>query len=204
MYKENVPVDAYKPPEISQDSNINERVAALESWALKVDNRLNYFDKKISVVDNLEARIEEYSVKHLQRNLIRILSDDVNSDAVAEKLKRHFDRNYVSNEQISLISQEIHERLLNSWQTEMNEDKIRQIVQDYLYDVEKKQMEIIVTKIREYVGEVESRGVMRSSQMDLEEVKNMVMGMLQVYDADRTGKVDYALESAGSIKQPFI
>ncbi|XP_061377220.1 klaroid protein-like isoform X2 [Danaus plexippus] len=197
MYKENVPVDAYKPPEISQDSNINERVAALESWALKVDNRLNYFDKKISVVDNLEARVEEYSVKHLQRNLIRILSDDVNSDAVAEKLKRHFDRNYVSNEQISLISQEIHERLLNSWQTEMNEDKIRQIVQDYLYDVEKKQMEIIVTKIREYVGEVESRGVMRSSQMDLEEVKNMVMGMLQVYDADRTGKVDYALESAG-------
>ena len=37
------------------------------------------------------------------------------------------------------------------------------------------------------------------SHVDLDEIKKMVAGMLDVYDADKTGLVDYALESAGII-----
>jgi len=35
--------------------------------------------------------------------------------------------------------------------------------------------------------------------ISLENVKNMVKSELETYDADKTGKTDYALESSGSV-----
>lgn len=178
---------------------MTKRVAALETWAVNVDNRLKFFDQKLSKIDNLEATIEQYSFKHLQQNLITILSNNDNSDAIAAKLKQHFDQNYVTNEQMQVLSQQIHERLINSWKPEMNEDSIRQIVQEYLRSTERRQMELIVEKVKEYVREVETRPAEVRTEVDLEEIKKMVVGMLDVYDADKTGLVDYALESAGKL-----
>lgn len=194
-----IATDDYRPPEIVVDADLTKRVAALETWAVNVDNRLKFFDQKLSKIDNLEAQIEQYSFKHLQQNLITILSKDDNSDAVAAKIKHHFDKNYVTKEEMQALSQQIHERLINSWKPEMNEDSIRHIVQEYLLSIERRQMEIIVEKVKEYVREIETRPVEVRSHVDLDEIKKMVAGMLDVYDADKTGLVDYALESAGII-----
>ncbi|CAG4979673.1 unnamed protein product [Colias eurytheme] len=202
--KESLPkreiIDTYKPPVILQDSDLTKRVEALENWAIKVDNRLTLFDNKLSKLDNLEAQIEQYSFKHLQQNLIQILSVNDNSEAIASKLKEHFDRNYISKDEMQLLSQEIHEKLINSWKPELSEDDIRRMIQEYLLSVEKKQMELIVEKVKEYVARVEVSapgGAGDPGSVDMEEIRRLVSSMLQIYDADKTGLVDYALESAG-------
>ncbi|XP_072932193.1 klaroid protein-like isoform X2 [Epargyreus clarus] len=188
-------VDTYKPPEIVQDSDLTKRVAALENWAVNVDTKLKLFDTKLSKLDDLDAKIEHYSLKHMQQNLIQMLTGNDNRDALAAALKLYFDQHYVSKDQMQVLSQEIHERLINAWKPEMDEDSIRLIIQGYLSQVERRQMELIVEKVREYVREVEVRPV--EATVDMEAVKRLVAGMLDVYDADKTGMVDYALESAG-------
>lgn len=171
-------------------------MAALEGWAINVDNRLKYFDNKLSKFDNFEAQIEQYSLKHLQQNLIQVFTTNENSAAMAAKLKQYFDKEYISKEQMQAMSQEIHERLISTWKPDMDEDRIRQLVQEYLSVFERRQMEVIVERVREYMKDVEVRSV--HSGMDIEAVKRVVAGMLNVYDADKTGLVDYALESAGA------
>lgn len=188
-------MDTYKPPEIVQDPDLSKRMAALENWAFKVDSRLKFFDDKLSKLDNLDAQIEQYSLKHLQNNLIQIFNMNDNSDAIALKLKDYFDKHYVTKDQMLIMSQEIHERLISAWKPEMDEDKIRQIVQEYLAVFERRQMEIIVERVKEYVKEIEVRHV--GTDFDTEAMKKVIVGMLQVYDADKTGLVDFALESAG-------
>lgn len=192
--QEKLIVDTYKPSEIVQDSVLSKRVAALEDWAVGVDNRLKLFDQKLSRYDNIEMEIERYSLKHLQQNLIQILTKD-NIEAIAMKLKDYFDRNYVSSEQLQAMSQEIHERLINTWKPELDEDKIRGIVQGYLAAFERSQIEEIAERVKEYMGEVQVEKV--ESGFDAEAIRKLVAGMLDVYDADKTGLVDYALESAG-------
>lgn len=190
-------VDTYKPPTILQDPDLSKRMAALEGWAVNVDTRLKYFDQKLSRLDNFEAQIEQYSLKYLQQNIIQVFNDNDNSDALAAKLKQYFDKDYVTKEQMQAMSQEIHERLINTWKPDMDEDRIRLMVQEYLAVFERRQMEIITERIKEYIKEVEVRTV--HSEIDIEAVKRVVAGMLDVYDADKTGLVDYALESAGNI-----
>ncbi|XP_063533741.1 klaroid protein-like [Cydia strobilella] len=189
--------DTYKPPVILQDSDLTRRVAALEDWALNVDTRLKYFDQKLSKFDNLEQQIEQYSIKYLQNNLVQIINADGNSEAVAAKLKNYFDNHYVTKEQMQKMSIEIHERLISSWKPEMDEDKIRSLIQEYLSVFERRQMEVIVERFKEYVREVEVRREGGGGEFDAEAVRRIVAGMLDVYDADKTGLVDYALESAG-------
>ncbi|XP_047517038.1 klaroid protein-like isoform X1 [Pieris napi] len=191
-------LDTYASPIIDQDADLTKRVAALESWALNVDNRFKLVDEKLSKIDNFEAQIEHYSFKNLQQNLIQILSMDDNSEAIASKLKEHFDRNYISKDEMQILSQQIHERLINSWKPDMSEDDIRRLVQEYLLTVEKRQMAVIVEKVKEYVGNVAAPGGGDDpSHYDSEEIQKLVMSMLEIYDADKTGLVDYALESAG-------
>lgn len=171
-------------------------MAALEGWALNVDSRLKYFDQKLSKFDNLEAQIEQYSFRYLQQNLIQILNTE-NSDILAAKLKPYFDEHYMSKEQLQSLSQEIHERLISTWNPDVDEDKIRQTIQEYLAVFEKQQMEVIAMKLREYVREVEVHHHHSETATDVQQVQRIVAGMLKVYDADKTGLVDYALESAG-------
>ncbi|XP_013169305.1 PREDICTED: uncharacterized protein LOC106119018 [Papilio xuthus] len=199
-YYENLPkqpalVDTYRPPVIMNDVDLDKRVAALENWALNVDTKLNYFDQKLLKIDTLDAQIEEYSIKYMQQNLIQILSMKDNSEQLVGKLKSYFDKYYISNNQMERISQEIHEKLISSWKPEMSEDTIRHLIQDYLSNLEKRQLEIIVEKVQEYVKDLEIRP--SEVNVNMEEIKKMVAGMLDVYDADKTGLVDYALESAG-------
>lgn len=118
-------VETYKSPQISQDPDLSRRMSALEDWALNVDSKLKIFDKKLSKFDNLEAQIENYSFRHLQQNLIQILSTNDNTEALAAKLKSQFDRDYITKEQMQAMSQEIHERLISSWKPDLDEDKIR-------------------------------------------------------------------------------
>ncbi|CAH2980440.1 unnamed protein product [Chilo suppressalis] len=191
---EPVIVDTYKPPEILQDSDLTKRMAALEGWAVNVDSKLKLFDRKLSKFDNFEAQIEQYSLKYLQQNFIQILTDG-NNEALAAKLKAYFDKYYISNDQLQMISKEIHERLISSWQPGMDEDRIRKLVQEYLAVFEKKQTVLMLERVREYVREIEVRG--EGGSFDPEAVKKIVAGMLNIYDADKTGLVDYALESAG-------
>ncbi|XP_063896463.1 klaroid protein-like [Helicoverpa armigera] len=188
-------VDTYKPPQILQDPDLSKRMAALEGWAVNVDSRLKYFDQKLSRFDNLEAQIEQYSLKYLQQNLIQVFNENDNAGVLAAKLKEYFDKEYVSKDQMQAMSQEIHERLISSWKPDMDEDKIRQMVQEYLAVFERRQMEIIRERVREYVRDVEIHH--SHTGIDIEAVKRIVAGMLDVYDADKTGLVDYALESAG-------
>lgn len=194
-------IDKYKSPEIVQDLDLSKRMAVLENWALNVDSRLNYFGEKLSKLDNLEAQIEQYSLKYLQNNLIQIFNMNDNSDAVALKLKDYFDKHYLTKDQMQTVSQEIHERLISAWKPEIDEDRIRQIVQEYLAVFERRQMELIVERIKEYMKEVEVRHV--GIDFDIEAIKKVVAGMLDVYDADKTGLVDFALESAGE-NHPII
>lgn len=187
-------IETYKPPPVLQNADLSKRVAALEDWAVKVDSRLRQFNTKLSKFDNFEAQIERYSIKHMQQNLIQILTTD-DTDVLAVKLKSYFDKHYINSEQLQAMSQEIHERLLNSWKPDLDEEKIRRSVQEYLAVFERRQMEIIAEKLKEYVRDIEvHRG---DSTVDVEAVKRVVAGMLNIYDADKTGLVDYALESAG-------
>ncbi|XP_068631719.1 klaroid protein-like [Battus philenor] len=187
-------VDTYSAPVILNDADLTKRVAALETWAVNVDTKLKSVDQKISNLDKLETKIEQYSIRHLQQNLVSVLSTKDNSEALAERLKAYLDKHYISNTEMDRMSHEIHERLINSWKPEMSEDTIRGIVQEYLSTTERKQLEIILKKVQEYVNDME-----RPSGVDLNvmEIKKIVAGMLDVYDADKTGLVDYALESAG-------
>lgn len=199
---EQLVVDTYKPPQILQDPDLSKRVAALEDWAVNVDTRLKYFDQKLSRLDNLEAQIEQYSLKYLQQNLIQVFNENDNAGVLAAKLKEYFDKDYVSKEQMQAMSQEIHERLISTWKPDMDEDRIRQMVQEYLAVFERQQMEIIVERVKEYVKELEVQTV--HTGIDVEAVKRIVAGMLNVYDADKTGLVDYALESAGIVLSIFV
>lgn len=180
---------------------MSKRVAELENWAQSVNTKLLNFDQKLSKLDNLEAQIESYSLKHLQNNLIQIFNLDAgNGEVVAEKLKVYFDKHYVSKEQMQTMSQEIHERLINSWKPEMDDEKIRQIVQEYLAVFERRQLEIVLERVQEFVKEVHTKEVHHhhtETGFDVEAVKKIVAGMLEIYDADKTGTVDFALESAG-------
>lgn len=189
-------VDTYKPPAIVQDPDVSKRMAALEDWAMSVDTRLKIFDQKLSKLDYLEAQIEEYSLKYLQQNLIQVFNLE-NSEAVAAKLKSYFDARYVTMEQMQEMHLGVSERILNSIEPKMDEDKIRAMIQEYLAVFERRQMEFIRERLKEYVREVEVHHV--ESGFDVEAVKRIVAGMLQVYDADKTGMVDYALESAGEL-----
>lgn len=198
-------VDTYKPPQILQDPDLSKRMAALEGWAVNVDTRLKYFDQKLSRLDNFEAQIEQYSIKHMQQNIIQIFNENDNAGALAAKLKQYFDKDYVTKEQMQAMSQEIHERLISSWKPDMDEDRIRQMVQEYLAVFERRQMEIIVERIKEYVRDVEVNTVHTGhTGIDIDAVKRVVAGMLDVYDADKTGLVDYALESAGKIYSHYL
>lgn len=38
-----------------------------------------------------------------------------------------------------------------------------------------------------------------STAMGIDEIRQIVLGILKIYDADKTGRVDYALESAGIV-----
>ncbi|XP_063824799.1 klaroid protein-like [Ostrinia nubilalis] len=172
-------------------------MAALEDWALNVDTKLKTFDQRLSKFDNLEAQIENYSFRHLQQNLIQILSTNDNTEILAAKLKAQFDRDYVTKEQMQTMSQEIHERLITSWKPDLDEDKIRRLIQEYLVVFERQQMALLAEKVREYVKEVEVHHHHSGGSFDAEAVKKIVAAMLNVYDADKTGLVDYALESAG-------
>lgn len=185
----------YKSPELVLEQDLSKRMSTLENWASNVESRLKYFDQKLTKLDNLEATIEQYSFKHMQQNLIQIFNMNDNSDAIALKLKDYFDKHYFTKDQMQTMSQEIHERLINSWKPDMDEDKIRQLVQEYLAVFERRQMEILVEKIKEYVKEIEIHHT--HTGFDVEAVKKIVAGMLDIYDADKTGMVDYALESAG-------
>ena len=194
---EQLVVDTYKPPQILQDPDLSKRMAALEGWAVNVDSRLKHFDQKLSKFDNFEAQIEQYSIKHMQQNIIQIFNENDNAGVLAAKLKQYFDKDYVTKEQMQAMSQEIHERLISTWKPDMDEDRIRQMVQEYLAVFERRQMEIIVERIKEYVRDVEVKTV--HTGIDIDAVKRVVVGMLDVYDADKTGLVDYALESAGML-----
>ncbi|XP_050670775.1 klaroid protein-like isoform X2 [Leptidea sinapis] len=197
-YKYSVPNEAeYKPPVFNHNVDLNERVAALERWAINVDNRMKSFDGKLSIVDELDARIEQYSLKYLQRNLIQILNVNDNSEAIASKLKVHFDQNYVGKDEMQVLSRDIHEKLINSWKPDMKEEDVKRIVQEFLSTVEKRQIEVVVEKVKEYVSKLQSSPGEEVRHLDTEEIRRIVSGMLEVYDADKTGLVDYALESAG-------
>lgn len=178
------------------DVDLDKRVAALENWALNVDTKLNYFDQKLSKIDTLDAQIEQYSIKYMQQNLIQTLTTKDNVEDLVGKMKNYFDQYYMSSKQMERISQEIHEKLISSWKPEMSEDTIRHIIQGYLSSLEKRQMEIIVEKIQEYVKDLEKPSEVN---INMDEIKKMISGMLDVYDADKTGLVDYALESAGNL-----
>lgn len=186
--------DAYSSPRISQDSDLADRMRALEAWALSVDSRLKLFDQKLSKLDNIESQIEQYSLMHLQQNLMQILTRD-NTDALALKLKAYFDQNYVTPDQLREASRVLNERLANIGQAELDEDRIKEMVQEYLAMFERRQLEVIVQKVEEHVKDVEVQRT--GSGVDMEAVRTLVAGMLEVYDADKTGLVDYALESAG-------
>lgn len=188
-------MDTYKSPQIIQDPDLTKRVAALEDWALNVDSRLKFFDQKLSKIDNLEAQIEQYSYKYLQQNLIQVFNTE-NTEILAEKLKGYFDKYYMTSEQMQVLSQEVHERLISTWRPDMDEDSIRRLIQEYMAVSEKKQMEILYERLKLYIREV---GVLSGSGTDMEAVRRVVAGMLNVYDADKTGLVDYALESAGML-----
>lgn len=178
-----------------QDLDLTKRMAALEGWAVNVDSKLKFFDQKLSKIDNLEAQIEQYSFKYLQQNLIQVFNTE-NTDALAEKLKAYFDKYYMTGEQLQILSKEVHERLISTWKPDMDEDTIRRLIQEYMSVFEKKQMEIIAERIKLYVRDVE---IQTGTGTDIEAVKRVVAGMLNVYDADKTGLVDYALESAGML-----
>ncbi|GBP47378.1 hypothetical protein EVAR_38980_1 [Eumeta japonica] len=193
MNYENVQ-DTYAAPKFVPDSDLTNRIAALENWATGVDNKFKYYDNKISIVDNIEAKIESYSFKNLQNNIIQILNIDSEDGELLSKLKKHFDRYYMSKNDAQMLSQEVHERLMGSWKPEVDEDSIRKIIQEYLAVYEKEQMLVLMERFKEYIKEVK---IYSSGGFDPEEVKKIVAGMLDVYDADKIGKVDYALESAG-------
>lgn len=179
-----------------QDDGLTNRLSALENWASSVDLQLKTFNQKLTKLDNLEAQIETYSLKHLQQNIIQILTvNSENGEAIAAKLKKHFDRDYMSKDDMERMSQKIYEKLINSWQPNMDEDNIRRIIQEYLAVFEREQMMVIIEKIREYVKEVRVQRV--ETGFDEDAVKRIVAAMLEIYDADKTGLVDYALESAG-------
>ncbi|KAL4709917.1 hypothetical protein ACJJTC_003880 [Scirpophaga incertulas] len=188
-------MDSYKSPQIVNDPDLSRRMSALEDWALNVDTKLRGFDKKLAKFDNFEAQIEQYSLRYLQQNVINILSVDDRSEVLAGRLKAYFDKHYMSKEEMQNLSQEIHERLMSSWKPEMDEDKIRRMIQEYLGVFERRQLELISEQVRLYVKEVEVRR--EGASFDAEAVRKIVASMLQVYDADKTGLVDYALESAG-------
>lgn len=190
-------VNNYKPPIIMQESELTKRIAALEQWALDVDTRLKYFDQKLSRLDNFETQIEQYSLNHLQNNLIKVFNANVNAGLVAEKLKQYFDNEYISKVQMDALSLEIEDRIARTWKQGMDEDKIRQLIQEYVSVFERRQLEIIREKVKEYTKEIEVRTEHTGMDLDIEAVKKVVAGMLDVYDADKTGLVDYALESAG-------
>ncbi|KOB75037.1 Uncharacterized protein OBRU01_08159 [Operophtera brumata] len=195
IYQETpVVASGYKSPQIVQDPDLSKRVAALEERAFNIDNRLNFFDQKLSKIDNLEAQIEQYSFKYLQQNLIQVFNTE-NTEVLAEKLKNYFDKYYMTSEQLQILSREVHERLISTWKPDMDEDAIRRLIQEYMSVFEKKQMQVISERLQQYVREVEIHHT--NTGTDIEAVKRVVAGMLNVYDADKTGLVDYALESAG-------
>ncbi|CAH2037832.1 unnamed protein product, partial [Iphiclides podalirius] len=188
-------VDTYASPVIENDVGLAKRIAGLENWALNVDTKLRFFDQKLSRLDGLDAHIEKHSLKILQQNLIETLTTDDNTGAVAEKLRAHFDRYYTSHARTEEMSREVEERIARSWKPGMSEDSIRGIVQEHLSTMERRHMELLAEKFKEHVKEMEREP--SGISLNTEEIKKIVAGMLDVYDADKTGLVDYALESAG-------
>lgn len=192
-------VDTYSSPVIEKDVGLAQRVAALESWALNVDTKLRSFDQKLSRLDSLDAYIERHSLKVLQQNLIQTLSTNDNIDTISEKLKAHFDKYYTSNSKTDGVIRDVEERIASAWKPDMSEDNIRRIVEEHMSAMERRHMEVLIEKVREHVKEIEREP--SEVNVNVEEIKRIVAAMLDVYDADKTGLVDYALESAGEVSE---
>lgn len=188
--------EVYKPLDIVNDPSLVKRITALEQWALSVDSKMKGFDIKLSQIDNLESKIESISLRHLQQNLIQIFNINSESgDAVSLKLKEYFYQHYVSKDQLLKMEGKLHEKLAST-KPDVDEESVRRLVEEYLSIFERKQKEVLLEKVREYIKEVQVQRI--ETGFDVEAVKKIVTEMLNVYDADRTGIVDYALESAGN------
>ncbi|XP_014489332.1 PREDICTED: uncharacterized protein LOC106752274 isoform X2 [Dinoponera quadriceps] len=171
-------------------------------------NRMEAFEKEQmyqkEYLTNITRILEDY--KERQDDL-RKEFNDINTD-IADKMNISGEPNNIINNELKMIRHEL-EKLRNfsaKLESSVNnyiKIQVEEILSDYFYYFP---FEILKKNITENVlrsCSIEAQAVLNNDSSDSstriseEHVRKIVKDILRIYDADRTGKVDYALESAG-------
>lgn len=149
-----------------------------------------------SAVENLRTEFEE--IRREKKTKIAQQAYPI----ISGGLKRSDDLSIIKNELSTKIKDDIEKELSLSWnrfKKVSHED--RETFRVEIMKLVEKQSAALFTKHtaeKSASAETNLRSALELSESDIAVIKKMITDALDTYDADKTGKVDYALESSGA------
>ncbi|XP_034951494.1 uncharacterized protein [Chelonus insularis] len=176
--------------------NITEMVDKAETY--KKDN-WELYNKKLS---HLEEKINNRNVDTTNDELTTIKLEFNNLQKLYAQLKIDCDKNTISLSNYNYaLEEDVRKIVARYFTTEVSREEIEKIVRDVIIESNN-----IVRNTTNSLNEVtnikeECQSDCKKSEnlvsLSEEQMKKLVKEILKIYDADKTGRVDYALESAG-------
>ncbi|XP_053685075.1 klaroid protein [Sabethes cyaneus] len=168
----------------------------------RIENDERYVKLLASIDERLAAAQQEQFAglnAIIKKNIVTILGMNVHDDVTDEDLKTWISNLFVAKDYLESRLKEYQEGVSTLIQQEM-ERSAAVLMKDISEKIQKEVLSSVQTfkselNIDAKAGRVTSDG--GGGGMSEDEVRRIVRDALRIYDADKTGLVDYALESAG-------
>lgn len=167
----------------------------------KLDRLLEQIDLKISVLSEKQNNAIDIHIREVLMGIMGFKDTDgkaLNNDDIENWVRNIF----VAKEYLEKRLAELTLNISNVVKVEINlsaetlmKDISERIKQDTITVIERNNEQVLI-KSTEAAASVSARAS-AGGQLNEEDIKRIVQAAMAVYDADKTGLVDYALESAG-------
>lgn len=184
----------------SQQDKLAEEIGRLDrANSDKLDRLLEQIDLKISALSEKQSNTIDIHIREVLMGIMGFKDTDgkaLNNDDI-EKWVRNI---FVAKEYLEQRLAQLTLNISNFVKDEINlsgeilmKDISERIKQDTITVIERNNDQVLL-KSAEAAASVNARA---GGQLNEEDIKRIVQAAMAVYDADKTGLVDYALESAG-------